>query len=532
MIRNLTVSLACILLVVGIFVAIGDTAFAQEPPSSAGSSGDIAYSYNGGTPRYCSDFNDAEGALFGKIVPCLSNSIGLAARDMTRAMVDYFRPIFYAFLTLVIVLHGVTAAQGEGQIGPRTFLLLVKIAAVVAFVEALGGYMPELVNVADAYAIMHGTEDIMAGALLPSETHRGFSCNWGEYMPSNRDGHILWAEMDCALAKIMGFAAGSDGQPSMVLAASVLGMMTGFFFGGTFGIAVFFAAVGFLISLLSLVVRVGFAYMNAYMVVAMYVIISPIFIPLVLMRATTQYFQNWVKGLLGAMLTPVVVTAYSLFALLIFDKMLFQPNSMIQQLFNYSHIVDAQRSARTVSCGTIANDQVSRDKRTSASDPAYQQGGGALAADMRDPLMAAMTGVTKCEVQVTNLEVARAKLQGMTGDAALDEKRIFTQLMIDLAKMFILALIVTSGWKSVSQILLVLTGSSVGPMTIGAITPLERSISNSGSRAHAAMNQEMQADGKNGEEMGPGGAAGSAFVDRLLPTIAAGGKSFIEGVGR
>lgn len=516
--------LMLIVLACGVFASSG--AWAQQPPSSQGSSGSITTI--GG--RSCSSFNDAEGALFGTIIPCLSNTIEIAAEGMASAMVVYMRPIFYSFLTLVLVLHGVTAAQGEGQIGPRTLLLLVKITAVFSFVEGLGGFMPELIHVSDIYDVMKETEDIMAHALLGGGGSQSFACDYTAYLPSGRPGHILWAEMDCALGKIMGFAlSGSNGQPSMVLAASVLGMLGGFFFGGTFGLAVFFAAVGFIISLLSFVVRVGFAYINAYMVVALYVIISPIFIPLALMRSTTQYFQNWTKGLVGAIITPVVVTAYSVFALLIFDQMLFREDSALKEMMTYSNIVEAQRAAKTVDCGTYINDQVAQSNRLNI--PGQAQGGAMVTRD-RNPLVASLTGVTNCEVQVTNLEVARARLSGMPEDAVQKEKTIYTQLMIDLAKLFILALIVTSGWKQISQVLLVLSGSSVAPMALGSVSRMERNVESSYANARKAMNEQMMAAGKDGDEMGSAGAAGATFVDRLLPTMGTGAKTFIEGVGR
>lgn len=514
----------------GLFGSLTSTAVAQEAPWSEGRTRELSTAGPTGAMSTCSSYNDAKGALFGVIVPCLSHTVESASQRMAYHMVGYMRPIIYAFLTLVVVLHGVTAVQGEGQMGPRTMLLLLKITLAIAFVEAVAGNVPQLAMISDLFDIMEDTEDIMAGAMLPPDPARGFACEWRNYMPSQREGHVLWAQMDCALAKVMGFAVtGNNGQPSMMLAASVLGMLGGFFFGGTFGLAVFFAAVGFIISLLMFVVRVGFAYINAYMVVAFYMVIAPIFIPLLMMRSTTQYFQNWVKGLLGAMITPVVVTAYSLFALMIFDQMLFRENSAFKEVFNYKHIADAQRDSKYANIGTLLNDQFSLSKR---SDVASQQGGGAMATRDRDPLMAAFTGATNIQVPMTNLEIARAKLSGMTGDAVKDEKRIYTDLMISLAKLFILAFIVVSGWKQVNQVLLVLSGSAVAPMALGPISPMERSVQNSISQARAAMNQEMMRPTKEGEVAAPGGAAGTAFVERLLPTVGVGAKTFVERIGR
>lgn len=511
-------------------LAMGGSAadvFAQTAPSSPGRT----------APLKCSSYNDAEGeiipnlkgAAFGSIVPCVARTVEVTSQRITTGMVNYFRPIFYAFLTLVLVLHGVTAVQGEGQMGPRTFLLLVKITAVVYFVEALGGNVPDLITIADIFSIMDGTADIMADAILPTSSGRGFSCDWQQFMSSNGSSNILWAQMDCALGKVLGFAMGSNDEPSMVLAASIFGLLGGFFFGGTFGLAVFFAAVGFLISLLSFVVRVGFAYLNAYFLIGLYVIFAPLFIPLVLMRSTTQYFDNWIRGVIGAVMMPIIVTTYSLFALLIIDKVLFSDTSILKELMDYQYIADAQRDRKSTNLGTFIGDNIALSQRQNLQQ---QEGAGAYATQNRDPVNPAGFAGANIKLQLPNLEIARARISGMPEDTVAREKAIYTKLLVDLTKMLIVCFVVVTGWKTVAQLMAVLTSSGAGGQALGAVSPSERALQKSVSESRAAMNQVMRNKSEDGKEMGPGGAAGSEFIERLLPTISEGTKTLITGVTR
>ncbi len=512
--------MVAVCLVLTLLMAGASSVWAQSPPSSPGRS----------APLNCARFNDSvgqvfpnlKGAAFGVIVPCISRVLETAGTDMTAAMVDYMRPIFYSFLVLVIVLQGITAVQGEGQMGPRTMLLLLKIAAVAYFVEAFGGNVPNLITIADIFDIMDSTADIMATAMLPAGGSQGFTCEWQQYMPSNpRPSSILWAQMDCALGKVLGFAMGQNGQPNMILATSVLGMLGGFFFGGTFGVTVFFMGVGFIISLLLFVIRVGFAYLNAYFLATIYLIISPIFIPLALIRQTTQYFQNWTRGMVGAVMMPVIVTTYSIFALLVFDKILFTPNSTLHQLMDYRIIQDSLGTAKTIDCGTALSNAQGYSRVRGVEQ---QQGQGALATANRNPTLGTFDNGA-CKVQVVNLELARSRLEMPDGEASR-EKAIYTRLLVDLTKMMLVCFVMISGWRTVQSVMTVLTESGA------ATAPIANADQAIQSRAQAAENNMkgvFNVQPKEGEQSGPGGLAGTAFIEQLPTALAEGAKTFVLG---
>lgn len=516
-------------LIIGVGLLLSAHALAA-PPSSPATSGPLKTAGANGQTVTCSSYNDAKGAVLGTVIPCLSHTIEEGTIRMAAEMSRFLLPAFWAFVTLAIVFQGILAAQGERHLGPRIFLFIVKLTFIVFFVNNLGGMIP------DIFDVMKEGEDIMAGALLPIDANHGFHCDFQAYLPSDRPGHILWAEMDCALGKIMGFALGdaSSDKPSMILAASVLGLLGGFFFGGTFGFAVFFAAIGFLWSLLSFVVRTGFAFANAYLVIALYVIISPLFIPLALLRATAQYFQNWLKGLIGAMLTPVIVTAYSLFALLVFDGLLFKDGSdggeksMLYQLLDYDRIQASQRHARTEQLGTVLNDQLSAAAHNKFSE---QEGEGAYSVRNRNALLPANVGASNIEVQVPNFEIERARLEGLDENALNKERAIYTQLLVDFAKLFILGLIILNGWTMVEGLIRILAGNSASSRLIGTVGTTERNIQSAFAGAKNAILTDVRKVGE-GQESSPGGLAGTDFLARLPQSLQAGATSFLGGISR
>jgi type IV secretory pathway VirB6-like protein len=512
--------------------AMPHQARAQSIPSSPASTASVQTIDAGGNRVTCSSFNDAKGALMGKIIPCLARTIEDATTRMAAEMSSFMRPTMFAFITLVIIFQGVMALKGERFTGPSTFLLILKIGLVIMFANSLGGYIP------DVFAVMRAGEDIMAGALIPDAQNSGFHCDFWNYLPSDRPGHLLWAEFDCTLGKIMGFAVGdaSTGKPSMILAASTLGLLGGFFFGGTFGFAVFFTAIGFIWSLLAFVVRSGFAYANAYLMAALYILISPIFIPLALLKVTTQYFQNWLRGFMAALILPVIVTAYAIFALLVFDNLLFKDGSdggeksVLYQLLDYEQIKQAQRHAKTTNLGTLLNDQQALAEFRELEG---QDGAGALVTKDRDVNNPALFGANKVQIQMPNFEMERTRLEGLDETALDFEKKAYTKLLIDFAKLFVLGLIILQGWKDIMGKIVVLTGSGAASQTISAVSRQERNFQSAIQNARAQADGVMRAPGDApGDVSTPSGVAGTAFIERLPGALQAGAGAFLGGISR
>lgn len=310
-----------------------------ERAQAAGSlvTGHLQTTDENGKPSNCDAIPEAAGGiLLGKIVPCLIRTVEVSASRFSFEFIDWMRPTFYSFLVITIIFFGVKILQGEGQLQAHGIVLLLKIGFVLALFEMIPYTLLPLI-----YNIMSESQDIVLGAL---DTH-SMHCEVDKF--GNADTPMIWAQMDCLLGKLYGFTVGGtdangNAQPSMLLASSIIGMLTGFFFGGTLGVAVFFLCLGTLWSMFSLVIKVVTSFINAYMIIALYMIISPLFLPLMFFRVTTPYFDRWSSAIIAAILMPIIICAYMIFALQMYDRVMFADDSLVKNLFNYEFMKQNQ----------------------------------------------------------------------------------------------------------------------------------------------------------------------------------------------
>ena len=281
------------------------------------------------------------GVLVGAIVPCVINIIsqnGVALAESFRALI---LPIFYAFLTLVIIFFGVKLSQGAQSVGKDSLLLMLKIAFVIGFINLLPSLIPSVA------AVLRDMVGVIANVLAdPADFH----CDVARYLKPG--GDLLWAQADCVLGKIYGYTMQSSGsnEPNMLLAASAFGAIGGFLFSGATGVFIFIATISMLISLFTMVIRMVGSYINAFILITLLIIIAPIFLPLSLLQQTMTYFDKWWRAILAAMLLPVLVSTYFVIAMLIYDTLLFKPDSIVKKLFDADFMKQIQVENQE-SCG-------------------------------------------------------------------------------------------------------------------------------------------------------------------------------------
>jgi type IV secretory pathway VirB6-like protein len=129
--------------------------------------------------------------------------------------------------------------------------------------------------------------------------------------------------MDCLLAVIFGYA----GQTFLPL--SLVSIATTAVWSGAAGGMLFFTVLGVFISLIFLVFRTVYVFLTAYLTVGFLVIISPMFIPLILIQSTEQFFNKWLENLIGAMLSPLMMFTFIGFALFLIDHVIFSGDNSL-----------------------------------------------------------------------------------------------------------------------------------------------------------------------------------------------------------
>jgi type IV secretory pathway VirB6-like protein len=447
---------------------------AAAAASSAGkgtpSSGKLQTVNQEGERIECAQLAEAKGVILGRIVPCVSKTIEGATIRFTIAMIALFKPIMMSFFVLVITFYGVRLLQGGGQMHVEGILLVMKMTLVIMVLNMMPGtFIPAM------YDVMTETQEVVANAVNPETS--SLKCDVANYRANGTPQ--VWAHMDCLLGKLYGFTTGSETgpngekKPNMLLASSIFGLLGGFFFGGTFGATLFLACVGVLWTMFMLVLRTASTFLNAYLYGAVSFIISPIFLPLILLNATRTYFEPWWKGILASILMPLVITSYSMFALLLYDKMMFSDDALINQLFNNKLVQQMQGENKPI-CDVQQTGNP--DARSNASG--IQQSvlySNPFFKNFINPMLSAANnrcgGFSKTTLNESALaDVAGNKIDGKS------PKDVFTKLFYDAVKLFVLAVLINSGFTNIQNLSLRIIGSGAVASTMQPQGEAERKM--------------------------------------------------------
>ena len=448
----------------------------------------------------CSNLPEARGGmLLGRIMPCMIYSIIHTASDFEARMIWLLEPLFWAFLVFVITMFGVRVLQGEREIGVQAFLLLLKVTLVVGILAMI----PYQINYG-LFGVIDGGVQMTMDALEP--TSFGELCNRDVMKYGDANTPRVWMQLDCILGKLFGFAMGTennlDGSPrvNMLLHMSVAGLATGFFFGGTLGVAVFFAMIGTLWSIVMLVIRITFAYINGYLIVVVGLIIAPLFLPLIFLKVTTDYFDKWWRMILGGILLPIIVTAYSVLGFMMYDRLLFRQDSILQNLFSSTNVENALQHSSAPCDFNITSDP--SFKGTPGSDDLTTLIKNPFLQVFANPLLSG--GSNLCGL----ISTPSFKISDVMGKDFQQGSAAFKKIFIEAFKLFIMAYLIGEGLRVLEERVSSLTGSRVASTAASAKTEAETKISSS--------MQEFQQNMSNSLSTSDGaGATGSDFAKKF-----------------
>lgn len=494
--------------------APGATPTGGTPPS-----GNLETSAPGGNGAKlkCDEIEEAKGGfLLGKIVPCLLKTIQTSSSRMSREMIELFRPTFFAFLTFVMVIFGVQVLQNEGQLQARAFVLLLKIGFCLAILQAIPGdeQTGEGGLIGTAYGIMAETQASVMSVLGPDNT---MHCEMERFGDANTP--LIWKQMDCLLGKLYGFTTGAPGpdgaaRPNMLLGSSVIGMMGGFFFGGSFGVAVFLGCIGVLVSMFTLVLRVLVAFVNSYMFIALYMILAPLLLPLMFLKVTTSIFEKWYSGIIAALLLPMVICAYVVLAMQVYDRAFFADDALINQLFNQDFMRRAQEAPRQLCDQSVTNDPAFRAMATGQSQQQIYTNNPFMT-NFINPLAGAANN------QCGGITATKLNLEGMPSGSGqfLSAQKAFAGLFGQFIELFVLTMLVSMGFTKIMDVTRAMLGSGavVGAMDTG--TPQEQKFKGAIDSAKQSFRGSFTNQG------------GTAFLGQIGPSMGNAGRGFLRGMG-
>lgn len=476
-------------------------------------SGEIQTLDAGGSQKSCSDY----GTLTGAIVPCVMYTVETAGEQMAIAFVDLLEPTIMSFLVLVITFFGVKIMQGEGQVAQRGMLLVIKIAFVLGFLQIMPSTIPM------AHDIMKESSAIVAGALADEGS---FTCEVGNFMkPDAGDDQLLWAQMDCLLGKLFGFVVGSNGQPNMLLAASGLGLLSGFLFAGNVGIFIFLALLGLLYTMFMFVVKTMFAYLNSFILATLLIIIAPLFIPLALMQASAQYFDKWWKGILAALIMPVMISSYVMMSLMLYDKVLFAEDSTVQQLFNEETMQEFQIFSRM-----LCTSMVSQSSDT-GNAVAEHEGDDEATRAGRDTISDAVSGTMGRHMNCA--EASAVDIDAMAEDMEGVGNRL-EGMFVQILQLLIVAVVISQGFKIVQESVRNITGSSMVSSAVDPVSTMEMRMNNAIQSANQGFRGATTDLGtaEQPRNVAVGGLSGTDFLRGVPDLFTGAARGFGDGMKR
>lgn len=281
----------------------------------------------------------------------LSNRIASCIRDTLDSATDrFFRGVYPMVsraiggaMTLSIALFGILLAAGAVEKPGRDSMMLVIKIAFVSFLTMNSDYMYQ-----NVIKMMDGAGANVVGLIPESGNLQDNTAKIEQVKclrnmrsaqrESNRRLQLSapWIGVDCMLDSVIGIKVDSNVNASQMLtdakafnedlnngeAGMQRGLMFLFFSSmQTSVIGAILAVVGliFIWGLVQITIKSLFIFITGYMGVAVLMIISPLFIPLVLFQVTRGYFDKWVKLLISFALQPVVILLFVAFTITAVD---------------------------------------------------------------------------------------------------------------------------------------------------------------------------------------------------------------------
>jgi len=276
----------------------------------------------------------------------------------------------------------------------------------------------------------------------------------------------------------------------------------------------------------TMVLNVVKSFLNGYLIACVMLIIAPLFMPLIFLKVTTDYFDKWWKAILGGIMLPIIVTAYSMFALQVYDEILFKPESKLKVLFSDDRMKGAVQHS-TAKCDlNVTSDPAFKDDSKGADPLALNN---ALDKLMKNPfiqnfVMPTLTGGSNaCALfNAPTIDITKVKADGFD-----NPKAVMTKIFRDSLQLFIMAFLISAGVNTVEGTMAHLTaGSGLGARAMAARSETETKIATEFGNLQKNMAAELKkSDGTKLKD-----ATGSNFIENLPKATKGAAGKFLTGL--
>ncbi|MDE3059789.1 MAG: cadherin-like domain-containing protein [Pseudomonadota bacterium] len=271
-----------------------------------------------------------------RIMPCIKNTIIFAVNNFLTPLSMYLSSAIGAACILAIAIWGAMMVNGRVSASLReTAVLGLKVGAVITFSYSFGGLFPAMLTCMDwlvSSVMSYASSSLLLSSCITDASYGGIYSalilNDSVTFPS----YLIWDYVDCAIQLLIGgiytpfsLMSGLVGFLFSSLFSGAAGSASGASASGSGAAGFFVAIMGFylLCQFLAAVARSLFIYLMSYTAFSLMALISPLFIPLILFRATIQYFTKWLRLTMSFFVQPMIIFVYLALLLAAFDAIIF-----------------------------------------------------------------------------------------------------------------------------------------------------------------------------------------------------------------
>lgn len=266
-----------------------------------------------------------------RVVDCIKALTITVAKRFLDNIKPYVEATIIITMVLSVTFYGVMLAIGMVQfLRKDTAIFIIKLIAVGFFALQFTQHFEFIIG------IMDGLLDIVTYYMTQSQVAQCDDAGMGQVLEA-RDAYSIWDRIDCLFITFLGLKAAGEVPESVLY---VIGGMI--LVAQGYGVVIIAICIAFIITLLLAVVRSVKIYIVSVMAVAVLVITSIFFIPLLLFSTTKQYFDKWLMSLAAYMLIPIFLVAFLVMLIAVLDSLIYKgPQSLYWAIANrYSQEAD------------------------------------------------------------------------------------------------------------------------------------------------------------------------------------------------
>lgn len=263
--------------------------------------------YPGTTPPEPEEDGCPAKGLLDRVVNCIDVPLEAATGEMLAVVYAVMQPAIAAFMVLTVVIYGLKMASGGVRdVKGETIVLLIKIAGVAYFTQNFSDWYPGIIAAVDdsvRIVVQPLTKSILVCPGIPEDN--------------------LWARMDCMLFALLGIAG--VGTVISPFIGNMIGTATTDipFLGSGLGTMVAAMGMGFVLAMFFGFVKIMLGFIAAKIAIAFLIALAPMFVPLLLMSVTKNYFMKWANHLASYCIQPFLLFAFVALAMTAMDKAVF-----------------------------------------------------------------------------------------------------------------------------------------------------------------------------------------------------------------